>query len=207
MPGSAIARSCFRGLRKALHTHFRDESIRKGYEDAREQIVDLLGSQPDVPITQDSLAGFLNGFLLACTQFATVELINQQNDEMFPVIGGVYLLAARAPLSCKPAQLDALKTGFFTRLSGPLRADRLPQSPDVRQQNSAAEDAIRRIFATTPDVPINRESLAGLVLGVMYSHRHIPADGEVLAAIMAAACLLADQSDAEPIRSDGPGLW
>jgi len=41
----------------------------------------------------------------------------------------------------------------------------------------------------------------------MYSHRHIPADGEVLAAIMAAACLLADQSDAEPIRSDGPGLW
>ena len=95
----------------------------------------------------------------------------------------------------------------FSRLSGPLRADRLPRSPDVRQRNSAAEDAIRRIFATTPDVPINRESLAGLVLGVMYSHRHIPADGKVLAAIMAAACLLADQSDAEPIRSDGPGLW
>jgi hypothetical protein len=74
MPRSAIARSCFRGLRKALHTHFRDESIRKGYEDARDLIADLFGSQPDVPITQDSLAGFLNGFLLACTQFATIEV-------------------------------------------------------------------------------------------------------------------------------------
>jgi hypothetical protein len=42
-----------------LHTHFRDESIRKGYEDARDLIADLFGSQPDVPITQDSLAGYL----------------------------------------------------------------------------------------------------------------------------------------------------
>ena len=207
MPRSAIARSCFRGLRKALHTHFRDESLRQGYEDARDQIADLLGSQPDVPITQDSLAGFLNGFLLACTQFATIELINEQTDDMFPVIGGIYLLAAKAPLSCQPEQLDALKAGFFRRLTGPLGADFRSQPADARQRNAAAGDAIRRIFSTTPDVPVNRESLAGFVLGVMYSHRYVPADGEVLAAIMVAACVLADQSDAEPIRSDGPGLW
>jgi hypothetical protein len=207
MPRTAIARSCFRGLRKALHTHFRDESIRKGYEDARDLIADLFGTQPDVPITQDSLAGFLNGFLLACTQFATIELINEQNDDMFPVIGGVYLLGAKAPLSCQPEQLDALKAGFFRRLTGPLRADLRPQPADVRQRNAAAEDAIRRILGTTPDVPVNRESLAGFVLGVMYSHRYLPTDGDGLTAIMVAACHLADRSDAEPIRSDGPGLW
>jgi hypothetical protein len=130
-----------------------------------------------VPVTQDSLAGFLNGFLLAGTQFATDELIKRQNDAMFPVIGGVYLLGAEAPVSCRPAQLDALKAGFFQRLSGPLRDDLLPQPDDVQRLYAVAEYAIRRIFGTTPDVPINRESLAGFVLGVMYSHRYMPTDG------------------------------
>ena len=207
MPGSAVARSCFRGLRKALRTHLRDESLRTSYEDAAAQIEELLDSQPDVPLTQDSLAGFLNGFLLACTEFATIELINQQNDLMFSVIGGTYLLGAEAPLSCPPEQLDALRAGFFRRLSGPLLADLLPQPAEVQQRNAVAGDAIRRIFGTTPDVPVNRESLAGFVLGVMHSHRYIPTDGEALTAIMVAAYLLADQSDLDPIRSDGPGLW
>jgi len=49
--------------------------------------------------------------------------------------------------------------------------------------------------------------LAVFVLGVMYSHRYIPTDGEGLTAIMIAAYLLADQSDYDPVRSDGPGLW
>ncbi len=207
MPGSTVARSCFRGLKKVICAQLSDELLRTSYEDARAQIAELIDTQPDVPVTQDSLAGFLNGFLLACTQFATIELVNQQNDAMFAVIGGVYLLGSEAPLSCQPAQLDALRAGFFRRLSGPLLDDLLLQSVAVKQRQAAAEDAIRRIFGTTPDVPVNRESLAGFVLGVMYSHRYIPTDGEGLAAIMAAAYLLADQSDLHPIRSDGPGLW
>jgi hypothetical protein len=45
----------------------------------------------------------------------------------------------------------------------------------------------------------------------MYSHRYVPADGEVLTAILAAAYLLADRSDSAPIQGqgDGPahGMW
>jgi hypothetical protein len=92
----------------------------------------------------------------------------------------------------------------------PMPGD-FPFSRKERQRyaphRDSTEDAIRRIFGTTPDVPVNRESLAGFVLGVMYSHRYLPTDGDVLTAIMVAAYHLADRSDAEPIRSNGPGLW
>lgn len=207
MPGGLEARSCFRGLREALCAHLSDELLRKSYEEARAQIEELLSTQPDVPVTQDSLAGFLNGLLLAGTQFATPELIEQHNDAMFAVIGGTYLLGAQAPLSCRPAQLGALRAGFFRRLSRPLLDDLLPQSADAEQRCAAAGEVIRRIFSTTPDVPVNAESLAGFVLGVMYSHRFLPADGEGLLAIMMAAYLLAEQTDIDHVGSDGPGLW
>ena len=56
MPGGTEARSCFRGLREALCAHLSDESLRKSYEDARAQITEVLDTQPDVPVTQGSLA-------------------------------------------------------------------------------------------------------------------------------------------------------
>lgn len=207
MPGNPEARSCFRGLREALSTHLSDESLRKSYEDERAVIEEVLETQPDVPVTQDSLAGFLNGFVLAGTQFATPELIAQHNDAMFAVIGGTYLLGAEAPLSCRPVQLDAVRAGFFQRLSRPLFDDLLPQPAEVEQRYAAALEAIRGIFGTTPDVPVNAESLAGFVLGVMYSHRYMPTDGEELTAVMVAAHRLAGRSEFEQIRNDGPGSW
>lgn len=103
MPGNPEARSCFRGLREALSAHLSDESLRKSYEGERAVIKEVLETQPDVPVTQDSLVGFLNGFLLAGTQFATPELIAQHNDAMFAVIGGTYLPWGRSP-SVLPAR-------------------------------------------------------------------------------------------------------
>jgi hypothetical protein len=207
VPGSLEARSCFRGLSKALSAHLSDEPLRKSYQEASAQIEELLSTQPDVPVTQDSLAGFLNGFLLAGAQFATPDLIERHNDAMFAVIGGIYLLGAQAPLCCQPAQLDTLRAGFFRRLSGPLLDDLLQQPADIKRRNAAPAQAIGRMFSTTPDVPVNAESLAGFVLGVMYSHRFLPTDGEGLLAIMMAAYLLAGRSDVDPARSAGPGLW
>jgi hypothetical protein len=206
MSGAAETRSCFCGLREALSAHLSDETLRKSYQDERALIEELFESQPDVPVTQDSLAGFLNGYLLAAIQFATLELIEQRNDGMFAVIGGIHLLGVEAPLSCQPAQLDAVKAGFFRRLSRPL-LEYLPLPPARgERQYAAAEQVIRGIFGTTPDVPVNAESLAGFVLGVMYSHRYVPTDGEELAAIMVAAYLVADWSGSESVRDDRPGI-
>ena len=131
MPGSTVARSCFRGLAKALSAQFSDESLREGYESAGMQIRELPESQPDVPVTQDSLAGFLNGFVLARTQCA--ELTDQPHDAMCQVIGGVHLLAAKAPLSGRPAQLEALRNGFYQRLSTPLLGRRARRSRRCRR--------------------------------------------------------------------------
>jgi hypothetical protein len=202
------SRSCFRGLATALGEHFRDEALRAGYESARDEISLLLRSQPDVPVTQDSLAGFLNGFLLAGAQFATPDLIQRKNDAMFPVMGGIHLLGSDAPLSCPPEQLTVLRSGFFQRLGGTLDDELLPQPAGIEEVYAAASEQIRRIFGTTPDVPVNRESLAGFVLGLMYCHRYVPAvDGGGLTALLVAAYLLADRSDFEPVQVDGPGLW
>jgi hypothetical protein len=43
-----------------------------------------------------------------------------------------------------------------------------PQSAETEQRYAIAEEAIQRLFGSaTPDVPMNGESLAGLVLGFM----------------------------------------
>lgn len=197
-PDSPRERSCFRGLREALADHFSDDHIRAGYEAEEALIREVLRTQPDASVTQDLLAGFLNGYLLGVAEFGSEDLVSQRNDAMFSVIGGIYLVGGDAPLSCLPECLDSLRTGFFGRLGRTLLDDLLPQPDDVERRYSAAEDAILRIFGTTPDVPVNAESLAGFVLGVMYSHRYVPADGDALTAIMEAAYLLADRSDLAP---------
>jgi hypothetical protein len=125
---------------------------------------------------------------------------------MFSVIGGIYLVGGDAPLSCPPENLDALRAGFFRRLGRTLLDDILPQPDDVEQRYSAAQGAILHFFSTTPDVPVSAESLAGFILGIMYSHRYVPADGEVLTAILAAAYLLADHCDIASISGQGDGL-
>ena len=185
-PDSPGERSCFRGLRAALADHFSDDHIREGHEAEEALIRELLRTQPDAAVTQDLLAGFLNGYMLAVAEFGSEDLVSQHNDAMFSVIGGIYLVGGGAPLSCPPEHLDSMRSGFFRRLGRTLPDDLLPQPDDVERQYSAARDAIVRIFGTTPDVPVNIESLAGFVLGVMYSHRYVPADGEVLTAILPA---------------------
>jgi hypothetical protein len=69
---------------------------------------------------------------------------------------------------------------FFRRLEGTLLDDLLPQPDDVEQRYSAVQDAFLRIFGTTPDVPVSAGSLAGFILGVMYSHRYVPTTARCL---------------------------
>jgi hypothetical protein len=77
--------------------------------------------------------------------------------------------------------------------------DLASQSAEAEQRYAVAEEALQRLFGSaTPDVPMNGESLAGLVLGFMYSHKLIPLDGVGVTAIIIAAYLIADRSDHRP---------
>jgi hypothetical protein len=202
-------RSCFRGLRQALADHFSDDHVRAGYEAEEAVIREVLRSQPDVPVTQDMMAGFLNGYMLSVSELASDELVSQHNDAMFSVIGGIYLVGGGAPLSCPPEHLDSMRAGFLRRLEHGLPDELLRQPDRVGTQYAALRNEILRIFSTTPDVPVNIESLAGFVLGVMYSHRYVPAVSQALTDLLAAAYLLADRPDFGPARgsSPGPGMW
>jgi hypothetical protein len=111
-PDSPGERSCFRGLREALADHFSGDRIREGYAAEEALIRELLRTQPDAPVTQDLLAGFLNGYMLAVAEFGSEDLLSQRNDAMFSVIGGIYLVGGGAPLSCPPEHLDSLRAGF-----------------------------------------------------------------------------------------------
>jgi hypothetical protein len=87
-----------------------DSMTRRQFDARRQEIADLLATQPDIPFTQDSLAGFFHGFMIGGMYFASHELTEQQNDAMFPVLGGIYLLAAPAP-RCPAHRRSAMRSG------------------------------------------------------------------------------------------------
>jgi hypothetical protein len=136
------------GLREALADHFSEDRIREGYAAEEALIRELLRTQPDAPVTQDLLAGFLNGYMLAVAEFGSEDLLSQRNDAMFSVIGGIYLVGGGAPLSCPPEHLDSLRAGFFRRLGRTLLDDLLPQPDDVGMR-SCASSARHLMFRST----------------------------------------------------------
>ncbi|MGH3752881.1 MAG: hypothetical protein ACRDRP_09325 [Pseudonocardiaceae bacterium] len=61
-------RSCFEGLASGLQVHLVEGSeTRELFEYHRGRIVALFASQPDLPLHQDTVAGFVNGFLVTAT--------------------------------------------------------------------------------------------------------------------------------------------
>jgi hypothetical protein len=122
----------------------------------------------DVPITQDSMGGFLNGFLLTCIHSETPgpRMQRLETTVMTPVIGAICLTAADIPLACTPAEREAIYDSDFwdLGLNPPLG-----EKPDP-----ATEQEILEFFRIgTPDVPVNTESLAGLVTGIVYAFQFI----------------------------------
>jgi hypothetical protein len=88
--GFPTLRSCFQDLGEGMSADLAADSVmRRQFDARRQEIADLLATQPDIPVTQDSLAGFFNGFMIGGMYFASHELIQEQNDVMFPVLGGI----------------------------------------------------------------------------------------------------------------------
>jgi hypothetical protein len=199
---AAEQRACFKGLGEGLRDHLNEGNpLRAEYEEQSALIAEVFASQPDLAVTQDALAGFLNGFMITGIHFLSEDDVDRRNDEMFPVLGGIYLLSVGAPLSCSPAERDALRTGFYRRVTAPMLDHLLPQTADVEERYSLAEEAIGQVFATVTDVPINGESLAGFILGFLYSQRFVPVDVSGRVEIIVAAYLMADRLD---LSASGP---
>ncbi len=60
----------------------------------------MFASQPDLPLDQDSLAGFLHGFLVTGAHLLPPGSLQQQ--ALFPVLGGTVLLARTLPINPGP---------------------------------------------------------------------------------------------------------
>jgi hypothetical protein len=178
-------KSCFEAIGIGIADQLNGDE-RFILEHHRDRIAALLRSQPDIVVSEDVCAGFLNGFLSVGAYLVPDGSIEQES--MQPVLGGIYLLAEAVedvPDGGDPA-------GFFGRLAKTMDAegDLVALSATDR---STIKDLVRSMFSTTPDVPLNRNTLSGYVLGLMYGGPYLPThDGAGLARLMAGVRHLAD---------------
>lgn len=188
-------------LRDTVAAHADRDDMRVLFEYHSGRVAGLVASQPDVPATETTIAGFLNGFRTAATALA--EDPHLAADTMHPQLGGIYLYAlgtaddaVTTPESAGPLASPPDARGFFARLRETLRQEPiyLGLTDDDRL---AAQEAVRRSFAETPDVPINAASLAGFVLGLLYATPFVAehAIPTTVALMGAAVALLPDPFD------------
>lgn len=173
-------RSCFVGLASALQTDLAEGSeSRELFDYHRCRIESVFTSQPDLPLHQDTVAGFLHGFLFTGTSFVPAHSLEQES--MFPVLGGVLLLGRELPIDASPAALTAGR-GFFERVAAQLTGG--PRA-------GAAYGLVREAFVLAGDVPMTCASLGGFCLGVLYADPYLPERGADPAVLIAATYELA----------------
>ena len=154
-------------LRDTVVAHGDRDDMRTLFEYHSERVAGLLASQPDVPASETTIAGFLNGFRTAATALA--EDPHLAADTMHPQLGGIYLFAVETLKNHSPDQADDPDPRqFFARLTETLR-DEPVYLGLTDPERVAAQEMVRGSFAETPDVPVNAASLAGFVLGLLYA--------------------------------------
>ncbi|MGH3799259.1 MAG: hypothetical protein ACRDTD_03830 [Pseudonocardiaceae bacterium] len=173
-------RSCFEGLASGLQAHLVEGSeSRQLFEYHRGRIAAIFASQPDLPLHQDTVAGFLQGFMVTCAYFVAAGSVEQEST--FPVLGGVLLLGQDLPIDAEPVDVTA-GLGFFERAAQAL-GDTDPA--DV------IYELVERAFALVPDVPMTCASLGGFCLGVLYATPYLTGSDAGPAAMFTAAWELA----------------
>src|SRR5262249_24783596 len=173
-------RSCFAGLADGLHDQLADDTdYAVLFEYHHRRIAGVFRSQPDLPLHQDSVGGFLHGFLTTAAHRIPDGSVQQQTT--FPVLGGTLLLARHLPIPDAPATAGR---AFIDRL-----ADELPQSP-ASVHDDLALALVTGAFAIAGDIPVTCSALGGFCLGVIYTNPWLP-DGIDPTALITAACHLA----------------
>jgi hypothetical protein len=171
-------RSCFAGLAAGLRADLVEGSEYRGLFDYhRGRIEAVFASQPELPLHQDTVAGFLHGFLFTGVAFVPDGSVAQES--MFPVLGGVLLAGQDLPIDTGSASAGC---GFIEQAAATLVGLELAE---------AAVGLVRQAFAAAGDVPMTCASLGGFCLGVLYAAPYLPEHGPDPAPLIVAACHLA----------------
>jgi hypothetical protein len=170
-------RACFAALADGLHADLTtDNEHRLLYEYHSGRIRSIFAANPDLPLHQDSVGGFLHGFLVTGAHYVSEDTVEQQT--MFPVLGGTLLLARDLPIG--PPDLTAGR-GFIDRLAATV-ADTDP---------APGTALVHQAFDIAGDIPVTCATLGAFSLGVAYTVPYLPADGDDPTTLIAAACQLA----------------
>ena len=171
-------RSCFAGLAAGLQADLVEGSeYRDLFDYHRGRIEAVFASQPTLPLHQDTVAGFLHGFLYTGAAFVPMGSLEQES--MFPVLGGVLLAGQDLPIDTGPVSAGL---GFIEQAAATLVGLDLVE---------AAVGLVREAFAAAGDVPMTCASLGGFCLGVLYAAPYLPEHGIDPAPLIVAACHLA----------------
>lgn len=180
-------RSCFAGLAAGLHSQLaRGSESRNLFEYHRGRIAAIFATQPDLPLHQDTVAGFLHGFLTVGMHYVPEHTVEQQS--MFPVLGGALLLGKDLPIDASPAA-TAVSSEFFDRAVAAL---------DDPAPVGGSLNMVRHAFVIAGDVPMTCASLAGFCLGVLYAGPYLPEFNADPSPLIAAACYLARDLTYDP---------
>ncbi len=172
-------RACFVGLASGLQVDLTEGSESRAlFEYHRTAILSLFAGQPDLPLHQDSVAGFLHGFMMAGAYLVPDGSVEQ--GSMFPVLGGVLLLGRYLPVG--PA-----RTSFGRKFMARLAVLLDDWEGDTEQACAVVRDA----FVVAGDVPMTTASLGGFCLGVLYAMPYLVATQADPVPLIAAACRLA----------------
>lgn len=170
-------RSCFAGLARAFEEHLANDSETRQLADYhRARIESVFDSQPDLPLHQDTVAGFLQGFMITIAYYVPNDSVEQQS--VFPVLGGTLLLGQDLPIDTSPAAITAGRS-FIERAVVVLEDARCTR---------VAYDLVQHGFDLVPDVPMSCASLGGFCLGVLYASPYLTCAAADQTALMSAAC-------------------
>jgi hypothetical protein len=168
-------RSCFASLASAYQEYLAEDSeIGELADYHRGRIESVFDSQPDLPLHQDTVAGFLQGFVTTVAHYVPADSVEQQS--VFPALGGALLLGQDLPIDASPLTAGR---GFIERAVVVL-ADAEP--------TSVAYKLVRQAFDSVPDVPMSCASLGGFCLGVLYATPYVTGPAANQTALMSAAC-------------------
>ena len=171
-------RSCFEGLASGLAPHLVEGSeSRQLYEYHRDRIAAIFVSQRDLPLHQDTVVGFVHGFLVSGAYFVADDSIEQES--MFPVLGGALLLGQDLPIDVGDVTAGA---GFFERAAQLVC--------DIHPADEIYE-LVHLAFGLAPDVPMTCASLGGFCIGVLYTAPYLTGSDAGSAQLITAACDLA----------------
>ena len=188
LPCRVTLRACFSALADGLNVDLdSDNEQRLLYEYHSGRIRSIFAASPELPMHQDSVGGFLHGFLITSAHYVPEDTLELAT---FPVLGGTLLVARDLPIG--PPDLTA-GHGFIDQLTGTIT--------DIDPGPGTA--LVHHAFAVAGDIPVTCATLGGFSLGVAYTLPYLPDPGPDLdegpdlddgpdpASLIAAACQLA----------------